>query len=289
MPAQAPQPSPLAAAAFGAALTAAAGTLTPEGAAAAQAILAGVPASIRAAARSPHDAPVLIFGLILDDDETVRQKQMALVAASAGSESLHALQQLDPALRQLKEEHRLPVLQLALPSVKELGAPALSSFAGTLDDLVQAGGKVTPFEFALRRLVLRTLATNGSPSAAATQIYSFQAVTGEISVVLSSLAHASSDNADEAARAFAEGASQLKLVEGRLAFLPDAQSGLVQLNDALDKLAGASGPIKQRLLVAGAHVVGADGVVLPTEAELLRAVAAALDVPVPPLSAISAA
>ena len=289
MPAQAPSPSPQAAAAFGAALTAAAGTLTPEGAAAAQQLLAGIPAAIRAAARSPHDAPVLILGLILCDDEGVRQKQMALVAAGSGSEALHTLQQLDPALRQLKPEHRLPVLQLALPSVKALEPSALGSFAGTLDDLVQAGGSVTPFEFALQRLVLRTLAASRSPASAATQIYSFQAVTGEISVVLSSLAHASSGNADEAAKAFAEGASQLKLVEGRLAFLPDADSGLVQLDAALDRLAGASGPIKQRLLVAGAHVVGADGVVLTSEAELLRAVAASLDVPVPPLSAIAAA
>ena len=108
-------------------------------------------------------------------------------------------------------------------------------------------------------------------------------------MVLSALAQASSDDASEAARAFAEGASQLKLVEGKIALLNEADSGLVQLDAALDKLAGASGPIKQRLLMASAHVVSADGVVLTSEAELLRAVAASLDVPVPPLSAIAAA
>ena len=143
---------------------------------------------------------------------------------------------------------------------------------------------MTTFEFALQRLVLRALSLSRAPSAAVAQIFSFQAVASEISVVLSALAHASSDNAEEAQRAFAEGASQLKLVQASLAFLPDAQSGLEQLDAALDKLATASGPIKQRLLMAGAHVVGADGVVLVKEAELLRAVAAALDVPVPPVA-----
>ena len=68
--------------------------------------------------------------------------------------------------------------------------------------------------------------------------------------------------------------------------MPAAECGLVQLDGALDKLAGASGPIKQRLLMAAAHVVSADGVLLTEEAELLRAIAASLDVPVPPLSAI---
>ena len=285
MPAQAPSPSPQAAAAFGAALAAAAGTLSPEGASQARAILAEIPASLRAAARSPHDAEILVFGLLLDDDDDVRRAQLASVAASEGGDALAALGQLDPALRQLKPGHRLPLLQLALPALKALAPSALGTFAGTLDDLVQADGRVTTFEFALQRLVLRELAINRAPSAAVDQIYSFQAVTREISVVLSALAHASSDDAAEAARAFAEGAAQLKLVEGRIALLSEADSGLVALDAALDRLAGASGPIKQRLLTAGAHVVSADGVLRTQEAELLRAVAASLDVPVPPMAA----
>jgi Zn-dependent protease with chaperone function len=283
MPAQAPSPTPAAAAAFGAALVAAAGTLTPESAASAQSLLGQIPASIRTAARSPHDAPILVYGLLLDDDEAVRQKQLASIAASDGGDALTTLRQLDPGLRELKHEHRLPVLQLALPAIKALPQASLGSFAGTLDDLVQADGKVTTFEFALQRLVLRALAINRAPSTPVEQIFSFQAVASEISVVLSALAHASSADAAAASAAFTEGASQLKLVQASLAFLSEADSGLVPLDAALDRLAGASGPIKQRLLVAGAHVVGADGVLLPEEIELMRAVAASLDVPVPPL------
>jgi tellurite resistance protein len=37
--------------------------------------------------------------------------------------------------------------------------------------------------------------------------------------------------------------------------------------------------------MAAAHVVGADGRILTTEAELLRAICAAIDVPMPPLAA----
>ena len=287
MPPQAPSPSPQAAVALGAAIAAAAGTLTPEGAAGAQALLAEIPAAIRTAARSPHDAPILVCGLLLDDAEEPRGKQLAAIASDLGGDALHTLQQLEPALRQLKPAHKLPVLQLALPSLKALEPTALGPFAGALDDLVQAEGKVTTFAFALQRLVLRTLSIHRAPSVSITQIYSFQAVTGEISVVLSALAHASSEDASEAARAFAQGAAQLKLVEGKISFLSETDSGLVQLDAALDKLAGASGPIKQRLLMASAHVVSADGVLLTQEAELLRAVAASLDVPVPPLASLS--
>ena len=287
MPKAAPSPSPRQAVAFGAALAAAAGTLTPEGAADAQAILADLPAALRTAARSQHDSPILVFGLLLSDDESVRARQMSLVAGASGGDALQTLSQLDPLLRQLRPAHRLPLLQLALPALKALPQTSLGSFAGILDGLVAANGRVSTFEFALQRLVLTELALSRSPSGSVAQIFSFQAVTNEISIVLSALAHASSENADQAERAFAEGASQLKLLEGRISFLPEAESGLAQLDGALDRLAGASGPIKQRLLVAGAHVVSADGVVLTAEAELLRAIAASLNVPVPPLSAVA--
>jgi Zn-dependent protease with chaperone function len=287
-PAAAP-PAPLQGAALAAAFAAAAGTLTPEGASGAQDILSQIPGTLRTAARSPHDSPILLFGLLLSDDESVRQKQLALVAGASGADALQALNRLDPALRQLKAAHRLPLLQLALPALKALPQSSLSSFAGILDGLVAANGNVSTFEFALQRLVLRALSISRAPSGPLSQIFSFQAITPEISIVLSALAHASSDDSAQAARAFAEGAAQLKLVEGRLSLLAEAESGLVQLDAALDKLASASGPIKQRLIVAGAHVVSADGVLLSQEAELLRAVAASLDVPVPPLSGIAAA
>ena len=80
------------------------------------------------------------------------------------------------------------------------------------------------------------------------------------------------------------GASQLKLIETRLQFLPESAAGLVQLDEALNKLAAASPVIKQRTLLAAAKVVGADGRLLITEAELLRAIAAALDCPMPPMT-----
>jgi hypothetical protein len=289
MPPGAAAPSPQAALAFAAALTAAAGTLTPASQENARTILGDIPAVLRTAARSPHDAPFLVYGLLLDGNEGVRRRQTASIAASNGSDALHTLQLLDTALRQLGPENRLALLQLAIPSLKALEPTALGTFAGTLDDLVQLNGNVTTFEFALQRIVLRELAVNRDPKASLVQIYSFQAVVPEIAVVLSSLAHASSADAAEASKAFAEGTSQLKLIEAQLHMLPDAESGLVQLDAALDKLGSASVPIKQRLLVAAAHVVGADGVILASEAELMRAIAASLGVPVPPLTLSSAA
>ena len=288
-PPPAPATVPGALAAFGAAVAAAAGTLTPEATSAARDLLASLPPELRAKARSPSDATLLIFGLLLDEDPGVRAKQMAAVTKNQGPEAARTLEEIGPALRQVTPDQKLPLVQLALPVLKTLPPTTLGPFADTLDELVQADGTVTTFEFAIQRLILRTLALHRDPKSLVIQIYSFQAVTPEISIVLSALAHASSENPAEAARAFAEGAAQLKLVEGKLALLSEADSGLVPLDAALDKLATSSGPIKQRLLMAAAHVVSADAVVLTQEAELLRAIAASLDVPVPPIAGTAAA
>ena len=257
------------------------GQLTPALLADAQDLLASLPARLLTAARSPAEAPILLYGLLLDpDDEATQRRQLAFIASRAGGDALRILQDLDTSLRELGPEQKLPLLQLALPALKSLEPTALSPFFATLDELVHADGRVSPFEFALQKILLRTIAASQAPAAPIAQIYSFQAVAPEIAVVLSVLAHAS---AHDSATAYAAGVAQLKLLEGRLS-PPTTRADLAALDAALDKLATASGPIKQRLLTAAAHVVTADGQIGVEEYELLRAIAAALDVPLPPLS-----
>ena len=262
------------------------GALTPDQISGASALLDSLPARLRTATQTPTEAVALLYGLLLDDDSAIRAKQRQLVATHAGADALRTLDELDSSLRALRSEHRLPLLQLALPALRQLPPAALEPFLDTLDELVHADGKVSAFEFALQKLLTRTLALGRDPSSAGVvQFYSFNAVLAEISVVLSALAHASSNVDLDARAAFATGTAQIKLIESQLTFLDESACGFEQLDAALDKLAAASGPIKQRTLMAAAHVVGADGQILIAEAELLRAISAALDCPMPPLAA----
>lgn len=265
------------------AAVAAIGTLDPTQVAAARHLLDATPARLRDAAHSASEAPLLVYGLLLDDDPAVRAKQRRLVVTRAGAAAPALLAALEPALERLRPEHKFPLLQLALPSLRQLPPASLAPFLDTLDELVHADAHVSTFEFALQKLVARTLGLGREPGAAVVQYYSFNALTAEISVVLSALARAATHDAAFAPHAFAAGAANLKLVETQLRFVEAEAASLAALDAALDKLAAASAPIKQRTLTAAAHVVGADGQVLPAEAELLRAIAAALDCPMPPL------
>jgi Zn-dependent protease with chaperone function len=260
------------------------GTVSAEQLANAKLLLASVPVALRDAARDATSAPALICGLLLSAEPGVRTRQREIVATLSGGATAAALARLEPALRDVRPEQLLPLLHLALPVLRSVSPEALATFLGTLDELVHADAHVSTFEFALQKLLTHALALGKSPGSAAVQYQSFHGVADEISIVLSALARASTQDSAQAQQAFAIGAQQLPLITARLRFLDEASASLVQLDAALDKLAAASGPIKQRTLHAAAYTVGADGQILITEAELLRATAAALDCPMPALS-----
>ena len=67
-----------------------------------------------------------------------------------------------------------------------------------------------------------------------------------------------------------------------LQLLTPDQCNVQQINTALNRLVLAVPVIKKNLLEACVQVIGADGVILESEAELLRAVADTLDCPMPP-------
>lgn len=265
------------------AAVAAIGTLTPTQLANAHTLLERVPAELRDAAHDPTAAPVVLYGLLLAAEPALRATGRQIVLNRGGADASTLLAQLEPALAAITPEQRLPLLQLALPSLRQLTPGALDAFIETLDELVHADGQMSTFEFALQKLVIHTLELRREPGRAITQYHSFNAVGAELSIVLSALAHAATSDAAFAPQAFAAGASHLKLAEAKLQFLPREAASFAKLDKALDKLAASSLPIKQRTLLAAAQVVGADGRILITEAELLRAVAAALDCPMPPL------
>ncbi|MES2693713.1 MAG: M48 family metallopeptidase [Verrucomicrobiota bacterium] len=259
------------------------GTLTPDQIANAHVLLEAVPQRLRDAAHDPTETPVLLYTLLLAHDLADREPQQRIVTDRAGADAALLLAQLEPSLAELRPEHRLPLLQLALPALRQLAPGALEAFIDTLDELVHADAHVSTFEFALQKLLVRTLLLGRKPEDAIVQYHSFNAVGDEISIVLSALAHAATSDAAFAPQAYAAGAAHLKQVDTRLQFLAKAASNFAQLDKALDKLARASLPIKQRTLLAAAKVVSADGRILITEAELLRAIAASLDCPMPPL------
>jgi hypothetical protein len=243
-----------------------------------------LPDSIRAAARTPLDATALIYATLLSADDNQRAQQLAGIEQLTGADIRGKTAALFPDVSQAATHAHLPMINIALGALGQLTVEQYGVFSKTGDWLINSDGKVDLFEFVLQKIVFRHLDSQFiRAQKPLIQFFSFKPVAPDCSVVLSALANISSQNPGEIQKAFADGAPYLRApADASLQLLPPAQSDVKSLDAALDRLAQAAPIIKKNLLEACIHVVGSDGVILETEAELFRAIADTLDCPMPP-------
>jgi hypothetical protein len=104
----------------------------------------------------------------------------------------------------------------------------------------------------------------------------------ECALLLSALAHVGHEDEMEARLAFAKGAEFLDAPKAQIQFLPRSEWDLAKVDAALARLAGYHEPLKRNVLMACGRTVASSGCITEREAELLRAIADALDCPMPP-------
>lgn len=246
----------------------------------AQTLLAALPVAIAEAAREPYGARAVIYGLVLDQAQSVRAKQLQHLQEHADA-GVHALTlSLLPQLHDLDEQYRLPLISLAMPALKQLSGNQYTAFRANLLALIEMDGKVDLLEWSLQKIVFQHLDQQFLESTPVKARYSEPSqLKPEMAVMLSAMAHAGAQNQGDKESAFATAASSLGL--GDLALLTDDQIKPADLDRALQKLEQLQPLAKSKLLKACAASIAYDQKILPLEAELLRAFASVLDCPLP--------
>jgi hypothetical protein len=243
-----------------------------------------LPDDVRAAAREPLDATALIYAMLLSCDDAQRAQQLAGLEQRAGSAARQKTAALFPDVSKAAAHAHLPMINLALGALGQLTAAQYDTFSKTADWLINGDGKVELFEFVLQKIVFRHLDSQFiKAQKPVIQYYSVKPLAPDCSVILSALADISSNDPGAVKKAFDAGAPYLRAPDDSdLQLFPREQCGVNQIDASLNRLALAAPVIKKNILEACVHVSGADGVILETEAELLRAVADTLDCPMPP-------
>ena len=238
---------------------------------------------VQSAAREPLDATALVFAMLLSPDETLRAKQLTELAKRAAPGVGETTAALWPEVAPIASRARLPLVNLALPALRQLRPDEFEQFSQAMQWLIESDHQIEIFEFVLQKIVRRHLASqSGETRPTSIQFDTLKPLMRDCSVVLSALANVSSSNAGEVKKAFRAGAPHLGAKSDGLQLLPRAECGLEQLDTALDRVALAAPQIKKNLIEACVQVVGADGLIQEREAELLRAIADTLDCPIPP-------
>ena len=180
---------------------------------------------------------------------------------------------------------RLPLLGLASPTLKRLGPPERQKLALAVKALVAADGKLDLFELAACQVLKKPLGANFFASGqTATSVSNYMTMLQEDTVVvLSALAHLGTGDLDEARRAFAAGLAHFNHWPP-YDILSRRQVSSLELARALDRFNQVPEKIKHRLILAAVSTALYTQQITEREYQLLRALAAALDVPLPLLA-----
>jgi hypothetical protein len=245
-------------------------------------LMASLPPAIVAASHEPHGARALVYALLINRDTSARQRQFDQIDGFDEADVTRQTKQLLRDVERVDPRARLPLIDMALPALRQLSRRQYVAFKAHVQDLVEADQRIDLFEWTLHRVLLAHLSPHFERTAARTRRHvSLDRLSDECGLVLSVLARLGSPGEQAVAHAFAQGVAQLAGPKPRL--LAADACGLAALDPALDRLAHADGRGTERLLRACAACIAADGVVSGAQGELMRAIADSLGAPMPPL------
>lgn len=249
----------------------------------ADALVKQIPPLFLEAAREPSGARAVVYFLVLSKDESVRDKQLGVLQDSADVGVFDELQKLCQSTPEIAAEQRLPLVTIALSSMRQLSQNQYQLFRGNFKTLVEIDKKMSLLEWSLQKIVMHSLeAVFGKDEAPYFGRKSLKNCKKSVAVLLSILTHSTVQDGISNEETFAAGADALKL---SLQLIPVSKIDFDTLNNALDELADLKPLQKPALLKACVSSITADGKIQAIETELLRAVAATIDCPVPPLLA----
>jgi hypothetical protein len=248
----------------------------------AAALLERLPAAVADAAREPYGARAVIYALLIDREDEPRNRQLDQLARFGETGIDSETRRLLPEIESLEARYRLPLIDIALPSLRALSADQYQAFKTNLRALVVADEKIELFEWVLQRMVFTYLRPHFERvKPPRVRQISPRKLSEPCAVVLSILAHAGSPGEASIRSAFEMGAAQLPGID--TALLPREGAGLRELDRALAVLREAKASTREQLLRACAACITTDREVTQAEGELLRAIADGIGCPMPPL------
>lgn len=230
--------------------------------------------------RAAHDsegAQALVYGLLLDSEPGQRARQLEAIKQRLNLSLALQLDLLEESLLRLDPGQRLPLLDLAMPALKQLDTKAFLALRENMALLIKLDGKVKLLEWTLLRIIERNL----RPGSGKIGNVALAELSEACATLLAFLARVGETSDLQTEQAFADAWSGLPFPPRSL----PAAASLRDLEAALKQLEQLRPLQKPQLLKALARCIEHDGHITAGEAELMRAVADILDCPMPPLLA----
>lgn len=243
-----------------------------------------LPEAITRAARHPSTARALLLTLALDGRGDARERQRRYIEQQLDAQTVAIMSELEASVDALQPEQRLPALSSSFPALRQLSRDERLRLMACLNGMLQREGELSLHRYVLRKLAQVHLRDSVEPAARARSL-SLDQVRNDAQVLFAVLARHGHHGEAESRRAYEAGMHHLYPRVRPEYALPSPW--VAPLDVALSRLDQLPSAGKEQLIEALVKTVTHDERLTLGEAELLRAVCAALHCPLPPLVAAS--
>ena len=245
---------------------------------------ASIPETLYGAAHSSEFAYLLAVALILDRSGKVTERQFSLIHEQLGPQRATFIRRYYDDLAAIGPEYRLPLLEIAFPALKLRPAQELEYLVSLTTRLIEVDGEIELFEFCFYRIMIsnlgRAIDPTGKRAASRATRRELQAATIDLLRLLADYGH---ESEAERIAAFNAGLNTLGPWAHDAKFASDREFTVPVLSNSLDVLMGLNSKGQDSLLRAVSVTAAHDGKLSVSEAELVRAVCATLNYPLPPI------
>ena len=233
-----------------------------------------IPSELRAVSQEPIGAMAIVLGLILRQDPVLRTAQIDSARSLASGEVVKQALTIEPLLTALPAGSRVPLLDLAMPALRQLSATQVSAFRAAIKELsvgTEDGIMVMLIHASMRRYLSVAPDALGSQPNAIT-------VPNHFARVLSAVVITSSESPMAQQKAYRLGASVLGLEQSMQSMLTSEQVNLDQVQESLSVISGLGVNDRRSFVRACGVAMLNDQQAEPAEIEIVRAVADSLGI-----------
>lgn len=243
-----------------------------------------IPTGLYDAAHSSELAFLLSIALVLDQSKRTIDRQFSLLQEQLGSERTEIIRRYYDELSTSSGEYRLPLLEITFPALKLRPMPELAFLVELTNRLIEVDGDIDLYEFCFYRIMMSSLGQaidpTGTHGVRRTRRKDLQSAATELLRILADHGH---DSNQERIAAFEAGIATLGPWAHGAKYESDRECSVARLNSSLDVLLGLNSKGQESLLRAVSATAAHDGQISVAEAELIRAVCATLNYPLPPI------
>lgn len=265
------------------------GTIGGDNLSFANRLLAQLPLVLTTASHDPGKAQFIVYALLMDPDSEKRSAQFEILQNELTADQYTLFQQLLTKTDSLKVTSRLPLLDLAIPSLRRMSKDEYVSFKEVTQKLIECDGVVNVFEFTLRTVLSHQLERKYFSEKSLQKDLPLEELLVPVSKLLWQIALFGNEHSPEAPYENAADLLGIKKSVQEKTKSSTTSASILELEKTLLVTSRSPFPVKKEILKAVMRCIEHDGVIEAREGELLRALGETYGCPLPPFESANRA